>query len=133
MTHNGLTISKVDDGQDIVFNVRLDNGTSVVFNELTYESFISYIKENEPDIAIIYEEYQYDYDIVSSIDNIITEHCNQSVVIHTVDDISFVELVEKARFSYLPMKLASKYRMLRLIDSRITYELLKRNFVVPKR
>ena len=152
-----LTILKVDDSRDIapppfkimhirigndnkndeiVFNVRLDNGTSVVFNGLSYESFISCIKENEPDIATIYEDYQYDYDIVSSIDNIITEHCNQSVVIHsrdTVDDISLVELVEKARFSYLPTKLTSKYRVLRLIDSRIRYELLQRNFVVPKR
>ena len=31
------------------------------------------------------------------------------------------------------MKSASKYGMLRLIDSRITYELLNREFVVPKR
>ena len=152
-----LTISKVDDSKDvapppfkimhirigddskndeIIFKVRLENGTSVVFNGLSYESFISCIKENEPDIAIIYEDYQYDYDIASSIDNIITEYCNQTVVIHsrdTVDDISLVELVEKARFSYLPLKLASRYRMLRLIDSRITYELLQRDFVVPKR
>ena len=81
-------------------------------------------------------EDQYDHDIVISIDNIITKYCDQIVVIHsrdTVDDISFVELVEKARFSYLPLKFASKYRMLRLIDSRITYELLQRDFVVPKR
>ena len=152
-----LTISKVVDNQDIapppfkimhirigdeskndeiIFKARLENGTSVAFNGLSYESFISCIKENEPDIAIIYEDYQYDYDIASSIDDIITKYCNQTIVIHsrdTVDDISFVELVEKARFSYLPLKLASKYGMLRLIDSRITYELLKRDFVVPKR
>ncbi len=152
-----LFISKVDDGQDIapppfkimhvrigddnkndeiIFKVRLENGTPVVFNGLSYESFVSCIKENEPDIAIIYEDNQYDYDIVSSIDDIITKYCNQIIVIHshdTVDDISFVEIIEKARFSYLPMKLASKYGMLRLIDSRITYELLQRDFVVPKR
>ncbi len=152
-----LTILKLDDSQDvapppfkimhirieddskndeIIFKVRLENGTSVIFNGLSYESFISCIKENEPDVAIIYEDYQYDLDIASSINDIITENCNQTVVIHsrdTVDDISFIELVEKARFSYLPMKLASKYRMLRLIDSRITYELLKKDFVVPKR
>jgi hypothetical protein len=121
---------------EIIFNVRLENETSDVYNELSYESIISCIKEYEPDITIIYEDYQYDHDIVSSIDNIITEYCSQTVVIHnhdSVDDISFVELVEKARFSYLPLKLASKYRMLRLIDSRITYELLKRDFVVSKR
>jgi DNA polymerase elongation subunit (family B) len=50
-----------------------------------------------------------------------------------IKEISLVEMVEKARFSYLPLKLASKYGMLRLIDSRITYELIRRNFVVPKK
>ena len=50
-----------------------------------------------------------------------------------IEYISLVELVEKARFSYLPLKLASKYGMLRLIDSRITFELIRRNFVVPKK
>ncbi len=152
-----ITISKVDDSQEIAmppfkimhvrigddnkndeitFKVRLENGTSDVYNELSYENFISCIKENKSNIAIIYEDYQYDYDIANSIDNIITEHCNQTVVIHsrdTVEDVSPVELVEKARFSYLPIKHASKYGMLRLIDSRITYELLQRDFVVPKR
>jgi hypothetical protein len=152
-----LSISKVDDSQDIapppfkimhirigndskndeiIFKVRLENGIPVVFNGLLYESFISRVQEREPDIAIIYEDCQYDHDIVSSIDNIITKYCNHTVVIHsrdTVNDISLVELVEKARFSYLPLKLASKYKMLRLIDSRITYELLQRDFVVSKR
>ena len=50
----------------------------------------------------------------------------------TIEDTSLVEMVENARFSYLPLKLASKYGMLRLIDSRITYELIRRKFVVPK-
>jgi hypothetical protein len=153
-----LSISKVDDSQDItlpprfkimhvrigddskddeiIFKIRLENETSVIFNRLNYESFISCIQENEPDIAIIYEDYQYDHDIASTLDNIITKFCSQTAVIHTrdtVEDISLIELIEKARFSYLPLKLASKYRMLRLIDSRITYELLQRDFVVPKR
>ena len=44
-----------------------------------------------------------------------------------------LELVEKARFRYLPLKLASRYGMIRLIDSRITYELLQREFVIPTR
>ena len=151
-----LSISKLDDSRDIVpplfkimhirigddnkndeiiFKVRLDNGPTDVYNDLSYESFISGIKENEPDIVIIYED-QYEHDIGNSIDDIITQYSNQTVVIHShdiVNDISFVELLEKARFSYLPMKLASKYRMLRLIDNRITYELLNRDFVVPKR
>lgn len=131
-----IRIGSNSNNDDITFNVRLENGTSVVFNELSYESFISCIKENEPDIAIIYEDYQYDHDIGSSIDSIITKYLNQTVVIHTrdtVEDISIVELVEKSRFSYLPIKLASKYKMLRLIDSRITYELLKRDYVIPNK
>jgi DNA polymerase elongation subunit (family B) len=152
-----LTISKMDDSQDVVqpplkimhirigddskndeiiFKVRPENETSVIFNGLSYESFISGIQENEPDIVIIYEDYQYDHDIASSIDSTIAKYRNQTIVIHsrdTVDDISFVDLVEKARFSYLPLKLSSKYSMLRLIDSRIIYELLQRDFVVPKR
>jgi DNA polymerase elongation subunit (family B) len=48
-----------------------------------------------------------------------------------VNDIYLLELIEKARFSYLPLRLVSKYGMLRLIDSRITYELLQRNYVIP--
>ena len=48
-------------------------------------------------------------------------------------DIHLIELVEKARFSYLPLRLVSRYGMIRLIDSRITYELLQREFVVPTR
>lgn len=126
-----------DDGHndDITFKVRFEKGASVLFYKPSFEGFISCLKENEPDVAIIYEDSQYDHDIVSSIDNIITKYCNQTVVIHSLDtvDISIVEIVEKARFSYLPLKLASKYRMLRLIDSRITYELLQRDFVIPKR
>ena len=131
-----IRIGDDSNNDDITFKVRIENGTSIVFDELSYESFICCINENVPDIAIIYEDYLYDHDIVNSIDNLITKHCNQTVVIHsrdTVEDISFVELVEKARFSYLPIKLASKYRMLRLIDSRITYELLKRDFVIPNK
>jgi DNA polymerase elongation subunit (family B) len=131
-----IRIGDDSENDEIIFKVRLENGTSVAFDGLSYESFISCIKENGPDIAIIYEEYQYDNDIASAIGNLITEYCNRTVVIHsrdTVDDISLVELVEKARFSYLPLKLASKYGMIRLIDSRITYELLQREFVIPSR
>jgi DNA polymerase elongation subunit (family B) len=131
-----IRIGNDSQNDEIVFNVRLDNGALAAFNGLFYESFISCIKENEPDVAIIYEDYQYDCDIGNSIENIITKCGNQIVVIHcrdTVDDVSLIEMVEKARFSYLPLKLASKYRTLKLIDSRITYELAQRDFVIPKR
>src|ERR687892_327335 len=77
-----------------------------------------------------------DRSTLTSICNVITKQLDHTVIIHVRDKIeyiSLVEMVEKARFSYLPLKLASKYGMLRLIDSRITYELIKRNFVVPKK
>ena len=50
------------------------------------------------------------------------------MVIHTrdtIEDIYLVELIKKSRFSYLTLKLASKYGMLRLIDDCITFEFLR--------
>jgi DNA polymerase elongation subunit (family B) len=71
-----------------------------------------------------YTDYQQDQSIFASIGNIITPHSHQTVVIHTrdtIEDIYLVELIEKSRFSYLTLKLASEYGMLRLIDNRITF------------
>ena len=148
-----LSITKVDNGEDVTLppfsmmhirissgsepklNVRLDNQTSGLFNGPSDESFGSYVNENKPDIAIIYAEHRQDQSILNLIRNVIAEQSSRTVVVRTRDTIentSLVEMVEKARFSYLPLKLASKYGMLRLIDSRITYELIRRNFVVPK-
>ena len=148
-----LSVTKLDDSEDIALppfkimhirissgsepklNLRLDNQSSVIFNGPSDESFGSYVNENKPDIAIIYAEYRQDRSILNSIRNVSAEQSNQTVVVHirdTIEDISLVEMVEKARCSYLSLKLASKYGMLRLIDSRITYELIRRDFVVPK-
>jgi hypothetical protein len=147
-----LSISKIDDGQEIAgppfkmvhirigddrikLNLRLENQTSIMFEVKSDENFISYFKENKPDIAIIYSDNQLAGSTLNLLGDIINQYSNQTVVIYareSIEDISLVESVEKARV-YLPLKLASKYGMLRLIDSRITYELLKRDFVVPKR
>jgi hypothetical protein len=72
----------------------------------------------------IYTDYQQDQSIFASVGDIITPHSHQTVVIHTrdtIEDIYLVELIEKSRFSYLTLKLASEYGMLRLIDNRITF------------
>ncbi|MGC2307367.1 MAG: hypothetical protein WA461_03110 [Nitrososphaeraceae archaeon] len=72
----------------------------------------------------IYTDYQQDQSIFASIGNIITQNSHLTVVIHTrdtIEDIYLVELIEKSRFSYLTLKLASEYGMLRLIDNRITF------------
>jgi DNA polymerase elongation subunit (family B) len=41
-----------------------------------------------------------------------------------------VGLIEKARFACLPLGLAARYRISRLIDSRNCYELINRGFVI---
>ena len=45
--------------------------------------------------------------------------------------LSLIELVERSRFSFLPLGLVSQYGLSRLIDSRNCYELLQRGFVIP--
>jgi DNA polymerase elongation subunit (family B) len=42
-------------------------------------------------------------------------------------------LIERARFGFLPLQLASRYGMNRLIDGRNCYELIQRGFVIPSR
>jgi DNA polymerase elongation subunit (family B) len=47
-------------------------------------------------------------------------------------DLDFVGLIEKARFSFLPLGQASRYGINRLVDSRNCYELIQRGFVIPR-
>ena len=49
----------------------------------------------------------------------------------TLDKFGFAGLIELCRFGFLPLDLAAKYGMNRLIDSRNCYELTQRCFVVP--
>ncbi len=123
-------------GDFIARKINEYSGTSIMFEVESDENFISYFKENKPDIAIIYSDKQLAHSTLNLLEDIINQYSNQTVVMYardSIEDISLAELIEKARFSYLPLKLASKYGMLRLIDSRITYELLKRDFVIPKK
>ena len=46
-------------------------------------------------------------------------------------ELSLVELVERSRFSFLPLGLVSQSGPSRLIDSRNCYELFQRGFVIP--
>jgi len=48
------------------------------------------------------------------------------------DDFGLAGLIERSRFAFLPLELAAKYGMNRLIDSRNCYELIQRGFVIPK-
>jgi hypothetical protein len=48
-------------------------------------------------------------------------------------ELDLLALIERARFGFLPLQLASRYGMNRLIDSRNCYEIIQRNFVIPSR
>jgi len=151
-----ISIEKLDDSDDITLppfkimhirisssgsskpklNVRIDNRMSIIFNGSSDESFGSYVNKNKPDIAIVYAEYKQDNNILASLCDVLADQPSHIIVVHThdiIEGLSLAEVVEKTRFSYLPLKMASNYGMLRLIDSRITYELIRRNFVVPKK
>ncbi|CAN5472516.1 hypothetical protein BH18THE2_BH18THE2_34320 [soil metagenome] len=49
-----------------------------------------------------------------------------------MDKFGLPGLIELCRFGFLPLDLAAKYGMNRLIDSRNCYELIQRGFVIPK-
>jgi DNA polymerase elongation subunit (family B) len=49
----------------------------------------------------------------------------------TMDKFGFAGLIELCRFGFLPLDLAAKYGMNRLIDSGNCYELIQRGFVIP--
>jgi DNA polymerase elongation subunit (family B) len=153
-----LSISRIDDSQEIApppfkimciemrddggddenkskkLVVTSENQTTIEFGGLTDQSFASHVSENSPDIVIFSGDYYKHDAILASADNAFARLSGQAVVIHsldTIDTIHLLELVEKARFSYFPLRLASKYGMIKLIDSRITYELLQRGYVIP--
>jgi len=157
-TERLLSISKIDDSHEIdpppfsimyievLSEVANDNNGSLklvvrtdeqsvtlAVSDLSNPEFISYISQNNPDIVVFCGDYNL---LNSHNDKSFGELLKLKVVIYTrnsIYDIHLLELVEKARFSYLPLKLASRYGMIRLIDSRITYELLQREFVIPAR
>jgi DNA polymerase elongation subunit (family B) len=123
--HEPLKLAVKTDGQDAA--------AKFVIDSLSDLNFISYIKEQNPDIFIICGN---DNSLYSMNDTNFKECFKHKVVIHShssVDDIELLDLVEKARFSYLPLRFASKYGIMRLIDGRITYELVQRDFVIPTR
>ena len=49
------------------------------------------------------------------------------------DQFGFAGLIERARFGFLPLGMAAKYSITRLIDSRNCFELIQRGFVIPSR
>src|ERR687885_952863 len=49
------------------------------------------------------------------------------------DQFGFSGLIERARFGFLPLGMAAKYSINRIIDSRNCFELIQRGYVIPSR
>jgi hypothetical protein len=47
-------------------------------------------------------------------------------------ELGLAELVERSRFSFLPMEIASRWGSNRIIDSRNCFELMDRNYLIPR-
>jgi hypothetical protein len=47
-------------------------------------------------------------------------------------DLDLAGLIEKARFGFIPLSLAARYGIGRLIDSRNCYEIIQRGFAIPR-
>ena len=157
-TERLLSISKIDDGREISpppFSIMYievlsetenannrslklamrtdEQSVTLAVRDLSDPVFISYISQNDPDIVVFCGDHNL---LGSHNDKSFSELLKLKVVIYTrnsIYDIHLLEFAEKARFSYLPLNLASRYGMIRLIDSRMTYELLQREFVIPTR
>ena len=105
MMHIGISSG----GNEPRLSVRLNNQTAVIFHGISEGSFGSYVNKNKPDVVIIYADYHQDQSTLSSIRNVITKQSDHIVVSYVrdmIEDISLVEMVEKARFSYFPLELA---------------------------
>ena len=50
-----------------------------------------------------------------------------------LDNFGFAGLIERSRFGFLPLGMASRYGINHLIDSRNCYELIQRDFVISKK
>jgi DNA polymerase elongation subunit (family B) len=147
-----LSISKIDDSQEISsppfsiiyieatnatgkqkFFVRTNGqtpATALSVDSLSDPQLISFISQNNSDIIILCGDFSNTKEL--------TELSKQKATIRIRDrmstaEINLIDLIEKSRVGYLPLRLASKYGMIRLIDSRITFELLQRDFVIPER
>jgi DNA polymerase elongation subunit (family B) len=111
--------------------------------ETIIEDFCDYVLTNDPDILISVEhcigtcvlEYLIARIEELGIDIKLGRTDKRNAIegrVHLESDSfdNLVELIEKARFACLPLSLAARCRISRLIDSRNCYELMPRGFVI---
>jgi DNA polymerase elongation subunit (family B) len=95
--------------------------------------------EKNPDIIVCMGDYDNGkvlrYLLARGVDLQLGRICINSSYRKTTyfDQFGFAGLIERARFGFLPLDLASKYSINRLIDSRNCFELIQRGYVIPSR
>jgi DNA polymerase elongation subunit (family B) len=107
------------------------------------QQFSDYVQEKNPDIIVCMGDYdngkilQYLFARAKKIgfDLQLERICISSNYRKTTyfDQFGFAGLIERARFGLLPLDMAAKYSINRLIDSRNCFELIKQDFVIPSR
>jgi DNA polymerase elongation subunit (family B) len=135
-SEDAIRLIKVRYGED---EVVFDNGEEKVI----LQQFSDYVQEVNPDIIVCMG----DYDNGKVLRYLLTRAekigvnlqlgsiCINSSYRKTTyfDQFGFAGLIERARFGFLPLGLAAKYSINRLIDSRNCFELIQQGFVIPSR
>jgi DNA polymerase elongation subunit (family B) len=133
-SEDAIRLIKIRYGEDeIVF----DNSEEKVI----LQQFSDYVQERNPDIIICMGDYdngkvlRYLFTRAEKIvfDLQLGSICISSNYRKTTyfDEFGFAGLIERTRFGFLPLGLAAKYSINRLIDSRNCFELIQQGFVIP--
>ena len=119
-------------------NVIFDNSEEKVI----LQQFSDYIQEKNPDIIVCMGDYdngkvlryltarakKIGFDLQLGRRVSISSSYGKTTYF---DEFGFAGLIERARFGFLPLGLAAKYSINRLINSRNCFELIQRGFVLP--
>jgi DNA polymerase elongation subunit (family B) len=103
------------------------------------QQFSDYIRDKNPDIIVSLGDYDNGkflrYLLARGVDLQLAKICISSSYRKTTyfDQFGFAGLIERARFGFLPLGLAAKYSINRLIDSRNCFELIRQGFVIPSK
>jgi DNA polymerase elongation subunit (family B) len=149
-TYSGILAS--DDAIRVI-KIRYEQNDAVFNNseeKIILQQFSDYIFEKNPDIIICMGDYdngkllrylfarakKIGFDLQLGRDAEFKGRiCISSSYRKTTyfDEFGFAGLIERARFGFLPLDMAAKYSINRLIDSRNCFELIQRDFVIPSR